>query len=190
MGVLAIQSRLNVVLGASLFGSGEYDQDTLELVTRFQAWKGLSSTGEVDYATAKALFQPLCDFYAMKYNIPRVVMRCVPGIESGWDPGAVGKLNANDWGICQLSHISPPGEIPGPRPIPAEQAFDPNFSFEGVANTLISRKMQPAYCNSWAGVIASWNSPVRALKMVVNNQSDPDIKRAFDYVTFALNHSD
>jgi hypothetical protein len=75
----------------------------------------------------------LIEFYAVKYGVSKDVMHTVVKCESGYKPNAVGD-GGNSFGLSQIHLPSWGGQIT------KEQALDPNFALEFMAEKLSKGK--------------------------------------------------
>lgn len=138
--VLAIQT----AVGATL--DGLYGAKTAAAVAVFQKGIGLKADGVVGPATAGALFTPLIDGPASVQVAE--VCRGIVGLESGFDPRAVGASTPQDLGPCQSK---------GPAWPQLDEAYrlDPQRSFRVLIAEITARFY--SFGGRESDVIASWN---------------------------------
>jgi hypothetical protein len=106
-GVLAIKTRLLVLIpDSNLIMNGRYGPAVADAVKEFQVSYGLPADGIVGPKTSKALFRPLNEAVGAFSQIGAVIGCGVITNESAWDPGAVGKSDYGDHGLCQLNQES------------------------------------------------------------------------------------
>jgi hypothetical protein len=163
LGVEAIQSALNR-RGAKLAVDGWYGKLSDQAARAFQSRAGLTADGYVGPATMRKLLDP--DISAAV--IVGVSLRLLRGIaikESGLDPGAVGCVDPDDLGTCQLHRLAT-------SPFTVEQAFDPPWALRYTAlrlqavgirydvglgyPPLISREQFQAANHNWPSGAATW----------------------------------
>jgi soluble lytic murein transglycosylase-like protein len=81
------------------------------------------------------------------YVIPDDLLCKMTGLESGWDPGAIGRVDNNDHGLVQINAPSHPD-------ISIEQAIDPAFALNWAAKSMAANFTK---LHDWDGVVAAHN---------------------------------
>jgi soluble lytic murein transglycosylase-like protein len=143
-----------------------------------------SPAGLVAKETAYALFMPIADRYALKYTVPRGLLRGITTIESNWDPGAVGYWTKSDLGLCQWNT-----SLPG---ITRDNALDPFWALDMTAKMLRERIDSDRWGRNWIYVVAAHNVPTWAAdwaqgKLSAANPDDqPKLDRMTGYVSKVL----
>lgn len=143
-----------------------------------------SPAGLVHKETSYALFMPIADRYALKYTVPRGLLRGITTIESNWDPGAIGYWTNSDFGLCQWNTTLPD--------ITKENALDPYWALDSTARLMRERSDSDRWGHNWIYVIAAHNVPTWAAdwaqgKLSAANADDqPKLARMTGYVTNVL----
>lgn len=198
-GVKAIQRALNwhQATKTAIPTDGKFTQTTRNALIAFQQQKQptinrdmyipaneRSPLGLVHKETSYALFMPIADRYALKYTVPRGLLRGITTIESNWDPAAVGYYTNSDFGLCQWNTT-----LPG---ITKENALDPYWALDSTAHAMRDRMDSDRWAKNWIYVIAAHNVPTWAAdwaqgKITANNPDDkPKLDRMTGYVTNVL----
>ncbi|MEX5633361.1 peptidoglycan-binding protein [Parafrankia sp. FMc2] len=133
--------------------------------------------GLVHKETSYALFMPIADRYAIKYTVPRGLLRGVTALESNWDPGAVGYWTNSDFGLCQWNTT-----LPG---VTREQALDPYWALDSTARAMRERYDSDRWGHNWTYVIVAHNVPTWAAEWAQGTLSaaNPDDKPKLDRMT-------
>ncbi|MBL7495604.1 peptidoglycan-binding protein [Frankia sp. CNm7] len=202
-GVKAIQRALNWHVAVSgektpaIPADGRFTEATRAAVIAFQQRKQptinrdmylpaveRSPSGLVHKETAYALFMPIADRYALKYTVPRGLLRGITTIESNWDPGAVGYWTNSDFGLNQWNTTLPD--------ITRDKALDPYWALDSTAHAMRDRIDSDRWGKNWVYVIAAHNVPTWAAewaqgKLSAANPDDkPKLDRMTGYVTNVL----
>ncbi|CAO5257983.1 transglycosylase SLT domain-containing protein [Frankia sp. AgKG'84/4] len=140
--------------------------------------------GFVNKETAYALFMPIADRYALKYTVPRGLLRGITTIESNWDPGAVGYYTNSDFGLCQWNTTLPD--------VTTARALDPFWALDSTARMMRERFDSDRWGRNWFYVIAAHNVPTWAAQWAQGQLSDvnpadkPKLDRMRGYVSNVL----
>lgn len=102
-GVRAIQTDLNRQYGTKLAEDGIFGASTAVTLTDWQRAQGLRADGVAGPATCKLLFGRAVAVVYDLHTVPTRIGRGLVALESGWDPGAVGRSDAEDLGLCQIN---------------------------------------------------------------------------------------
>ena len=102
-GVLAVKTRLVELDYTGLTMDGVYGRGVKNAVTEFQSGRGLGADGVVGPATARALFESVVHEIGSQSAIGSRIGCGMVTNESAYDPGAVGKVDYHDHGLCQLN---------------------------------------------------------------------------------------
>jgi len=143
-----------------------------------------SPLGLVHKETSYALFMPIADRYAIKYTVPRGLLRGITTIESNWDPGAIGYYTNSDFGLCQWNTT-----LAG---ITKDNALDPFWALDSTAHMMRTRIDATDWGKNWIYVIAAHNVPTWAAqwaqgKLTPGSTDDqPKLDRMTGYVTNVL----
>lgn len=143
-----------------------------------------SPLGLVHKETSYALFMPIADRYAIKYTVPRGLLRGITTIESNWDPGAIGYYTNSDFGLCQWNTTLPD--------VTKDDALDPFWALDSTAHMMQTRIDAADWGKNWIYVIAAHNVPTWAAewaqgKLSAANADDvPKLARMTGYVTNVL----
>lgn len=116
-------------------------------IRAFQAFKFLDADGQLGPRTAKDLFRKRVKEIQAVKGIPDDLLCKMTGLESGWDPGAIGRVDNNDHGLVQINAPSHPD-------ISIEEAIDPQFCLNWAANSMASNYTK---LKDWDGVLAAHN---------------------------------
>jgi hypothetical protein len=133
-GVKAIQRLLNDCdgLGVSIKVDGVFGPDTDYAVKKLQKIGSIKVDGVVGPNTMKTLmFLPVVD------GQDDDEWHAIWGIlyyEGGWDPGAVGYADKNDWGLAQVNTIAHPR-------VSMQEAFDPYWAIDFIENYLYTASL-------------------------------------------------
>ena len=128
-GVVGIQLLLNSYVGANLEGDGIFGPTTKWYTVVAQKKAGLVEDGVIGIKTMKALLLPLIQRTAAKFNEPWEPIYGVLRFEGALDPGAVGYIDPQDWGLAQINTKYHPE-------VSFAQAFCPSYATAFVANYL------------------------------------------------------
>nr|MDT0665612.1 transglycosylase SLT domain-containing protein [Micromonospora sp. DSM 115978] len=122
-------------------------------------------------------FMPIADRYAIKWKVPRGLLRGLTALESNWDPGAVGYWTNSDFGLCQWNT-----SLPG---ITADNALDPFWALDSSAKAMRERFDSERWGHQWLYVLAAHNAPTWAAEWAQGKLSpeDPAAKAKLDRVT-------
>lgn len=82
---------------------GVYGSRTRTAVRAFQLAVGLQADGIVGPKTARALFRPFVEDAERKLSIPDHLLHGQVALESAYDPGAEGRVDDRDRGLCQIN---------------------------------------------------------------------------------------
>lgn len=132
-GVKAIQRLLNgcTGLGLQIKEDGIFQADTDHAVKKLQGLGSIKQDGIVGQKTMKTLlFVPITRKSAERWSGDQ--WKAVWGIlhwEGGWDPGAVGYADKNDWGLAQVNTVAHPK-------VTLDQAFDPYWAIDFILDYL------------------------------------------------------
>lgn len=132
--------------------TGVYDRDTQRAVRAFQARRGLPVTGEVGYATARALLERTIKREAAAAGMSAELLCGHLSFESGLDPSAVGS-SGDDLGLGQiLMGRWNPG-------VDVDDALDEDFAVRYMA-----QRDMAAYraFGDWPTALFDYNSPTGA----------------------------
>ena len=95
------------IAGRALIPDGIWGPSTEAAVKAFQMRVGLTPDGVFGPASAKALFLPIAARVAEQVDAGHpelaTIMRGTISLESGWDPGAVGRATPQDLGLGQIN---------------------------------------------------------------------------------------
>ena len=116
-------------------------------IRAFQAAQFLDNDGQLGPRTAKELFRKRVKEIQAVYQIPDDLLCKTTGLESGWDPGAIGRVDNNDHGLVQINAPSHPD-------ISLEEAIDPKFALNWAGNSM---KVNYGRIGDWDGVLAAHN---------------------------------
>jgi soluble lytic murein transglycosylase-like protein len=94
---------------------------------RFQKSLGLAETGVVNPETARRLFKKRIWAASHNEGVPALYLCKQLNLESGFDPAAVGYVDARDRGLAQINSYWHPT-------VTDDKAFDPSFSIPWAAN--------------------------------------------------------
>jgi hypothetical protein len=183
MGVKAIQRALNwhQATPTPIPTDGVFSQVTRYAVIAFQQKQQptinanmyipaneKSPLGLVAKETSYALFMPIADRYALKYTIPRGLLRGITTLESNWDPGAIGYYTNSDFGLCQWNTTEPG--------ITKDNALDPYWALDSTAHMMQTRIEATDWAQNWIYVIAAHNAPTWAAQWAQGqlSPSNPD----------------
>ncbi|WP_261553924.1 transglycosylase SLT domain-containing protein [Frankia tisae] len=125
-----------------------------------------SPAGFVNKETSYALFMPIADRYALKYTVPRGLLRGITTIESNWDPGAVGYWTNSDFGLCQWNTTLPE--------VTTARALDPYWALDSTARAMRERFDSDRWGHNWLYVIAAHNVPTWAAQWAQGELSAAD----------------
>ncbi len=143
-----------------------------------------SPPGYVSKETSYALFMPIADRYALKYTVPRGLLRGITTIESNWDPGAVGYWTNSDFGLCQWNTTLPD--------VTTARALDPFWALDSTARMMRERYDSDRWGHNWLYVIAAHNVPTWAAQWAQGQLSAarpedvPKLDRMNGYVSNVL----
>lgn len=82
---------------------GVFGPRTRTAVRAFQVDRDLQADGIVGPTTARALFRPFVEDAERKLSIPDHLLHGQVALESNYDPGAQGKVDDRDRGLCQIN---------------------------------------------------------------------------------------
>ncbi len=116
-------------------------------VKEFQTANGLEVDGVIGPKTSKALWKPLVLKAEEASNIPDNLVCKKTGLESGWDPAAVGVVDLRDRGLNQINSGAHPE-------VSDEQAFSPFFSLAWAAGYLADHY---SVTKDWDAALAAYN---------------------------------
>lgn len=126
-GVKAIQERINE-LGRS--PALEVDGDFGPLTTLALRWAqqkvGVAVDGQFGPATSLAFFWPVIESYA---GANADIVGAITHLESGFDPGAVGFVVANDLGLVQINQEANPS-------VTVDEMFDYHFALKYLSDRI------------------------------------------------------
>ncbi|MCM3882458.1 transglycosylase SLT domain-containing protein [Frankia sp. R82] len=140
--------------------------------------------GFIGKETSYALFMPIADRYALKYTVPRGLVRGITTIESNWDPGAVGYWTNSDFGLCQWNTTLPE--------VTTARALDPFWALDSTARMMRERYDSDRWGHNWLYVIAAHNVPTWAAQWAQGQLSAakpedvPKLDRMNGYVSNVL----
>jgi peptidoglycan hydrolase-like protein with peptidoglycan-binding domain len=143
-----------------------------------------SPLGLVHKETSYALFMPIADRYALKYTIPRGLLRGITTLESNWDPGAIGYYTNSDFGLCQWNTTQ--------AGVTKDNALDPFWALDSTAHMMQTRINAPDWGQNWIYVIAAHNAPTWAAEwaqgqLSASNPTDaPKLARVTGYTNGVL----
>lgn len=147
--VVGIQMLCNGYMGRpQLSGDGIFGPATDIAVRQVQRDAGLVEDGLVGRSTMKALLMPVIKSTAARYNEPWRPIYGILDSEGGWDPGAVGYIDAADWGLAQINTVAHPH-------VSFAQAFCPSFAVRFIAGYL--RGMLDALDGNLEDAVAAYN---------------------------------
>lgn len=134
---------------------GVFGPRTRSAVRAFQTDVKLQPDGIVGHKSARALYEPFVNDTERKLQIPEHLLHGQLMLESGYDPGAQGSMDARDRGLCQVNsrwHPDVTDELAYGRP-------------KWIINWSGSR-LRSAYdglsVESWDAALASHNNPEKA----------------------------
>lgn len=106
-GVLALKTRLHEIIGLvnarDLVMNGRYGSGVRDAVAEYQGVLGLVADGIVGPVTAKAFFEPVVHELGADSAIGARIGCGLVTNESAYDMGAVGMVDSDDHGLCQLN---------------------------------------------------------------------------------------
>ena len=161
LGVIAIQRRLNDLMGYHLVVDGWYGKATGSAVAAFQAHNGLVADKTVGPATMRSLLTPLVEAVAAGLVAPGL-LGGIALVESGLDPGAVGVTTPFDHGLVQINLA------PGVHDdVLLMAAMDPGYALSWAVKELVAAHGRwightVAGVDPWAVAVLNHNSPVNA----------------------------
>lgn len=127
--VVGIQALLNAYVGSDLSGDGIFGPTTKWYVAEAQKKAGLVPDGIVGIKTMKVLLVPLIQRIAAEFNEPWEPIYGILRFEGAFDPGAIGYLDPQDWGLAQINSKYHPE-------VSFSDAFCPSYAVRFVANYL------------------------------------------------------
>jgi hypothetical protein len=105
---------------------GIFQVDTSAAVKKLQKLGSIAQDGVVGSKTMRTLlFLPITNKAGDKWKAVWGILHW----EGGWDPGAVGYADKNDWGLSQVNTVAHPT-------VTLEQAFDPYWAIDFILNYL------------------------------------------------------
>ena len=106
-GVKALQSELNRQLDKGMTGQlavdGILGRGVDAALREFQTSKGLKADGIAGPSTCRALFTDTVQRVYASHSAPTRIGLGLVSLESGFDPAAVGRQDAEDLGLCQIN---------------------------------------------------------------------------------------
>lgn len=114
--------------------TGVFDPQTMSALSTWQSDNDVVSDGVAGPQTLKKMFNPMLSNVANAFDPANAtgigrITRGIIGIESGYDPGAIGKENPGRYGVAQI-HMSLHHDVS------AEQALDPVFAVSWVTRLI------------------------------------------------------
>ncbi|MCL9762899.1 transglycosylase SLT domain-containing protein [Frankia sp. AiPa1] len=180
---VATDGRFTAATGAAVAGFQEKLQPAINRDMYLPAVEH-NPSGFVAKETAYALFMPIADRYALKYTVPRGLLRGITSIESNWDPGAVGYYTNSDYGLCQWNTTLPD--------VTTAHALDPFWALDSTARMMRERYDSDRWGRNWLYVIAAHNVPTWAAQWAqgqlstANPDDVPKLARMNGYVSNVL----
>ena len=150
---IAIQTQIGVPADG-LFGAA-----TGAKLKEWQQSRRLNADGVFGSGTGKAIFGPLVLTIAAARDTSHpdlgTIMRGLVSVESGWDPGAVGRSDPRDLGLCQINGPAHPD-------MDVDARLDPVASLWWMANFCGSNLIAMRY--NTRDSIASYNLGVQGAR--------------------------
>lgn len=126
---------------------------TYEAIIALQLRWGLPRSGQFRRREAFCLWLPICWWWQVEMDIPDNLVVGLIGLESGFDPGAEGRVDPRDRGLGQFNSRWWPT-------VPDERAYsDPASCISLVAHNLAA---QHERLGSWDAAVAAHNNPAKA----------------------------
>jgi len=136
---------------------GIFGPRTRSAVRAFQKDHGLLEDGVVGPKTARTLFEPFVEDAERKLSIPDHLLHGQVMLESGYDPGAQGKLDDRDRGLCQFNSRWFPDMTDElaygrPRYVINESASRLRSAYDGLHNwdAALAHHNNPELAQQWA----------------------------------------
>jgi hypothetical protein len=147
-GILAVKRELDFL------GYPGLDVDSLVIgnaasraIIDFQRKHGLDPDGVVGPLTGRQLYKLRIGQLEAKHGVPDDLACKIVGLESAFDPAAIGVSDPADHGIVQINATAHPT-------ITLAEAYDPAFALEYLAAGL---QATYAKLHDWDCAVASWN---------------------------------
>jgi soluble lytic murein transglycosylase-like protein len=109
-----------------------FNPETHDAVVRTQRLLQIADDGQVGKVTMKAMLIPIIKATAKQTGCPWEVAVGILQNEGGWDPGAVGRVDPEDWGLAQISHKAHPT-------LAFSDAYCPSYAVRFVCGTIGKR---------------------------------------------------
>lgn len=150
---------------------GGFGPKTTAAVKAFQHDAVLLTDGSVGPKTARRLWLPEFIWWQAALRIPSNFLWGLAGLESGFDPGAEGTVDADDRGLFEINRRYHP-----------EVSDAVAFGDVGWCVAWAGNAMRAAYdsLHSWDAAIAYWNNPAAARQWVALGHAPND--RIAEYV--------
>ena len=145
--VVGIQALCANYLERPIMLDGLFEAKTHQAVLDVQAHAGLTHDGIVGPGTMAKLVEPVAKGASKAAGVRWSLTFALMQNESALDPGAIGVLDPNDWGLAQINSLANPH-------ISFSDAMCPSFATRYVANRL---KISIAEFGDERDAIASYN---------------------------------
>lgn len=128
-GVIGIQALCSYYLGRPVLLDGVFDEKLFTAVKDVQRAAGLKQDGIVGKITMRRMIaKAVVDSVAFS-AVPAYAVQGILEMEGALDPGAVGVLDPNDWGLAQINSTANPH-------VSFSDAFCPSFAIRYVRDRL------------------------------------------------------
>lgn len=159
-GVVAIQALLNAYVKADLSGDGIFEERTKWYTAEAQKKAGLTPDGIVGPKTMKAILLPLIEHISAELEEPWEPIYGILRWEGGFDPGAVGRIDPQDWGLAQINTKYHPE-------VSFAEAFCPSFAVRFVASYI--RYALDSLSGNLRDAVASYNLGIGGAKQWIED---------------------
>lgn len=160
-GVIGIQALCNSLLAAHPSRharlDGLFDANTSHTVKAAQSMLGVKPDGIAGKVTMARLIRPVVERKCYGSAVPWSLIMSLMGNESAFDPGAIGSLDPNDWGLGQINSLANPH-------VSFSDAMCPSFAIQYMVNRF---KIAVSQLGTQNDAIASYNLGLTGAKMWV-----------------------